>query len=586
MKNIIIFAKEIIYILGKDIKKIPLMLVFFIASSLLDVIGIGLIVPYISIILNPNDTTYSEYIPFASDWQQDDLLIVIGVVMIFVFLVKMISAIGINKLILKFSYSKGAELRTYLMHFYQHMPYSEHIKRNSSSSKYSILMLSTQFSQGTLQAILRILSEVFIVLAIFALLAWSSTLMLSVFIAIIGCILLIYNLYSRNKLDSYGARIDDNYKKLIQGVDEAIDGLKEIRILGKEIYFYDKVKISARDIVDAGVRMAVIKSIPRLLLEFSVVAFVVSFISFSIFSYSDMKDVAVLLAMFGVASMRLIPSINKIFGGVMQLNGNRNAVRLLYSDLKSIEKLPTLKKKFNIVKNLRFHNIKLSGIDYTYQGASKSVLKDISLLINAGDSIGFVGQSGSGKSTLVDLLLGFVTPNNGVILFNGKPLNSNIDAWRRNVAYLPQQIFLTDSSIRSNIALGIDPHKIDDNKIMEALGKSQLSNFVQTLTDGLDTELGEKGVRLSGGQRQRIALARAFYHDRNVLVMDESTSALDDETESEIVEEIGRLKGVKTVIVIAHRLTTLKYCDCIYRLDNGKIVECGNYNSIIGKNNA
>jgi ABC-type bacteriocin/lantibiotic exporter with double-glycine peptidase domain len=213
----------------------------------------------------------------------------------------------------------------------------------------------------------------------------------------------------------------------------------------------------------------------------------------------------------------------------------------------------------------------------------KNVLNDISLSINAGDSIGFIGESGSGKSTLIDLLLGFLEPDKGTLLFNGGLLSDNIDIWRENVAYLPQQIFLTDNTMRSNIALGIDSHKIDDRKIMRALDKSQLSNFVQTLPDGLNTMLGEKGVRLSGGQKQRIALARAFYHDRNVLVMDESTSALDDETESEIVEEIRQLKGIKTVIVIAHRLTTLKYCDQIYRLDNGKIVEHGSYDSVVNK---
>jgi ABC-type multidrug transport system fused ATPase/permease subunit len=583
MKDIIEFAKEIIYILGSDIRKIPLMLVFFIISSLLDIIGIGLVIPYISIMLDPSDTTYSKYFFFINTWQPDNLLIFIGIIMVIVFFFKMISAIGINKMILKFSYDKGAQLRANLMDYYQKALYIEHIKRNSASSKYTILMLSLQFAQGSMQAILRLFSEIFIVLAIFVLLAWNAGLILSVFVLIIGGILLIYNLYTRNKLINYGTYMDNNSKRLIQGIDEAIDGLKEIRILGKEAYFYNKVKSTAEGVANAGIKTAVIKTIPRFLLEFSVILFIVIFVSVSILLNSEMTHIAALLAMFGVATIRLVPSVNKIFSGIMQLNSNRNAVHLLYLDLKSIKISPALEKRHNAVKHLEFRNITLNDVNYAYPGVDKNVLNDISLSINAGDSIGFIGESGSGKSTLIDLLLGFLEPDKGTLLFNGGLLSDNIDIWRENVAYLPQQIFLTDNTMRSNIALGIDSHKIDDRKIMRALDKSQLSNFVQTLPDGLNTMLGEKGVRLSGGQKQRIALARAFYHDRNVLVMDESTSALDDETESEIVEEIRQLKGIKTVIVIAHRLTTLKYCDQIYRLDNGKIVEHGSYDSVVNK---
>jgi ATP-binding cassette, subfamily B, bacterial PglK len=583
MKNIIEFAKEITYILGSDLKKIPLMLIFFIMSSLLDIIGIGLVIPYISIMLDSSDTTYSKYFFFANDWNSDGLLIFIGIVMVVVFFFKMIFAIGINKMILKFSYGKGAQLRAKLMDYYQKASYVEHIKRNSASSKYSILMLSLQFAQGSMQAILRLFSEIFIVLAIFILLAWNAGLILSMFVLIIGGILLIYNLYTRNKLIDYGTYTDNNSKRLIQGIDEAIDGLKEIRILGKEVYFYNKVKDTAESVADAGVKMAVIKTIPRFLLEFFVILFIVIFVSASILLNNEITHTAALLAMFGVATIRLVPSVNKIFNGIMQLNSNRNAVHLLYLDLKSIKISPALEKRHNTVKYSEFLNITLNNVNYKYPGVDKNILNDISISIDAGDSIGFIGESGSGKSTLIDLILGFLEPDKGTLLFNNRPLNDNIDIWRKNVAYLPQHLFLTDNTMRSNIALGVDSHKIDDRKIIQALNKSQLSNFVQTLPDGLNTMLGEKGVRLSGGQKQRIALARAFYHDRNVLVMDESTSALDNETESEIVEEIRRLKGIKTVIVIAHRLTTLKYCDQIYRLDNGKIVEHGSYDSVVNK---
>ena len=194
------------------------------------------------------------------------------------------------------------------------------------------------------------------------------------------------------------------------------------------------------------------------------------------------------------------------------------------------------------------------------------------------------GFLGSGKTTLIDTMLGLLEPQNGDLNFNGKPLQANINSWYKNVAYLPQEVFLIDNTLRCNVALGVWAEDIDNDRLKKALSQAQLTDFVDELSNGIETVLGERGVLLSGGQRQRIALARAFYHDRSVLVMDESTSALDDKTESEIVEEIKRLKGKKTMIVIAHRLSTIEHCDRIYRLENGKIVAQGSYESVVGEN--
>ena len=208
-------------------------------------------------------------------------------------------------------------------------------------------------------------------------------------------------------------------------------------------------------------------------------------------------------------------------------------------------------------------------------------MKDISLEIRAGESIALIGPSGSGKTTLVDLLLGLLEPQQGEVRYNGKSIDTSLDEWRSNVAYLPQQVFLIDNTIRCNVALGCNETEIDDLKVCESLKKAKLSEFVDQLPQGIYTKIGERGVRISGGQRQRIALARAFYHERNVLVLDEATSALDYEIEQEIVDEIKHLKGEKTMIVIAHRLSTVRHCDRIYKLNQGKIIECGTPNEII-----
>jgi len=210
-----------------------------------------------------------------------------------------------------------------------------------------------------------------------------------------------------------------------------------------------------------------------------------------------------------------------------------------------------------------------------------SALKDISLQIRAGERIGLIGPSGSGKTTLVDVLLGLLEPQVGELYYNDRPLKDTLTKWRAQVAYLPQQVFLIDDQLRRNVALGAKDAEIDDARVEEALRQACLAELVHQLSDGIHTIIGERGIRLSGGQRQRIALARALYHGRDVFVMDESTSALDNDTEREIIDEIRRLKGQKTLIVIAHRLTTVQYCDRVYRLQNGAIVEHGTYERVV-----
>ena len=226
----------------------------------------------------------------------------------------------------------------------------------------------------------------------------------------------------------------------------------------------------------------------------------------------------------------------------------------------------------------------MKQVSFSYPITHQKALNQISLEIRSDESIGLIGPSGSGKTTLVDVLLGLLEPQSGEIIFNGKPLNLNLKQWRSQVAYIPQEIFLIDNTLRCNVALGIPETEINDLRLQEALSRARLLEVVEQMPLGLDTLLGERGVRLSGGQRQRVALARSFYHGRNILVMDEATSALDNETESEIIEEIKHLKGQKTLVVIAHRLSTVQHCDRIYRLGNGEIVESGTPEQVLNFN--
>ena len=267
---------------------------------------------------------------------------------------------------------------------------------------------------------------------------------------------------------------------------------------------------------------------------------------------------------------------------------NRNSVSRLYKDINELSEFKYIE---NIIKKTRaknigtFSSLTLKQVSFSYPDTKNDSLISVSMEINAGESIGIIGSSGSGKTSLIDVMLFLLKPSLGKIFFNGVLMDDVVHEWRKQVAYLPQQVFLIDGTLQQNIALGVNHKDVNHQLIDKVVVQSRLSELVGQLPDGINTMIGERGVRISGGQRQRVALARALYHERNVLIMDESTSALDNETESEIIKEIELLKGLKTMVIIAHRLSTLQHCDRIYRLKDGRLLEEGTYSDVIESSN-
>jgi ATP-binding cassette, subfamily B, bacterial PglK len=590
MSSLLKYLREIIFLIGEDRKKIKWMALAFFSLSIFDLVGIGLIVPYIALITNPEIFTQSNLYPlFVSigfSPNTDEALITLGYLLLTIFFLKAVSVIWINRTILRFCFRIGSKLRSLLMRSYQDMSYSEYTNRNSSEYVYNIQSLANQYSQVILQSLLRLISDGVVGVMILILLAWNNGPAFLLLILLLGGLVLAYDIFFRKRVHLFGKLSNDYSTKMLQGVHEGMEGFKEIRILGKKGFFYNTVKENAKRYSEIGAKSLVISTAPRYLLEFILVLFMVLLTFIAITLEQDSTKLIATFSMFGIASIRLIPSVNQVISGITQLRFGRHGVGLLYSDMRKIDDLSKKNRltndSFNPDKQKLFESIALQNIDFSYLNKGNKVLKGISIKIKAGESIGIVGSSGSGKTTVVDLMLGLLDPDEGMVLYNGTPLKENLAQWHSQVAYLPQQIFLIDNTLRNNIALGVKEEEINNVMIEEALNQSRLMELVKQLPNGVDTILGERGIRLSGGQRQRVALARAFYHQRSVLVMDESTSALDNETEREIVKEIKLLKGKKTVIVVAHRLTTVQHCDRIYRLDNGKIIESGSYKSVIG----
>lgn len=579
MKSAYQYLIEILYLVGESRSKLPALILLFLFSSILDLLGLGLIAPYVSLIMNFEnqniDWIGNKIIALGLPMEQEFILIWMGVVLITVFLFKALTALYINHTIIVFSNMQEVRLKSYLMQTYQHLPYTEYIKRNSAEYVNAIIGHTISF-RGALEMGLKTLSDGIIAIAIFSLLALTNGIALSLLVIILGVLVFGYDRVFRSRIKEYGRQSHHYATRLVQGVNEGIEGFKEIRILGREKYFYDLIKHNAERWTQNQGKTSIISSSPRYFLEFVLITFIVMLVITAYLFGNNLKALVPTIGFIGMAALRLLPVIHGLSNSLVHLRHNRFAVGWLYTDLIKLKESPkSVLKSSTKSTNGEFHELVLDGIQYFYPESKMPALDQISLRIQEGETVGFIGPSGAGKTTLVDLILGLLKPSKGSLLYNGEELKGSLSRWQSQIAYLPQQVFLIDNTLRNNVALGINDNEIDDQLVHGSLNNASLQEFVDTLPQGIETKLGERGVRLSGGQRQRVAIARAFYHGRNVLVMDEATSALDHETESEIVEEIKRLKGKKTIIVIAHRLTTVQHCDRIYYLEKGKIVNSG-----------
>jgi ATP-binding cassette, subfamily B, bacterial PglK len=581
------YFRSILYLISKkDKKKIPGLIALFLILSFFEVVGIGLIAPYIALLTNTESETLYRFFIFLGLPTDNTLLIYYtSIGLLSVFLIKSIIVILINKIIIFFSVAQRVNLSAFLMKAYQSLPYEEFLIRNSSEYIHNIQALTSRLSV-VLILLLRAVSDLLIGLSIFVLLAWQNFKVLAILTSIIMIFLLTYDIWFKDKVKKYGENVNNSADLMIKDLNEGIKGLKEIRVLGRESYFYKRFVRSITSHAHNSGTFTFVTAAPRYLLEFILVFFIVSIVLSSILLGESLNDIVPTLALFGVASLRLLPLSNTLLQTLLQLRNNENSIDRLYKDVYKFKQKNLKKNETRAAEDLvSFQSLELKNINFSYSESNYKSLNNISIKIEHGKSIGIIGKSGSGKTTLIDLLLGLLEPNTGEIYFNNiNCTNDREGIFDTRVAYIPQQVFLLDDSLMNNISLN---NKNDTNHdlVMAAVKQARLMELVERLPNGLDTRIGESGVLVSGGERQRIALARALYYDRDVIIMDEATSALDNETEKEIISEIKSFKGSKTLIVIAHRLTTLQNCDIIYQLEKGKIVASGNYKEMVIDNN-
>jgi ATP-binding cassette subfamily C protein len=360
---------------------------------------------------------------------------------------------------------------------------------------------------------------------------------------------------------------------------EGLGGVKEIKLFGREdVFLAEHARHQVRS-QRVTYLFATFQQFPRSVFEILAFMGMGAMIAVLILVGKPAADAVGVLAVFAAAAFRILPSLSRVTTSFQYLSFGRAMVFSVYDDL--IEE-PNLTTPREFLTKTQFKSLTLENVTFVYDAASRPALENLSISIGSGEYVGVIGSSGAGKSTLIDVLLGLLEVSRGKVLLNGQPIKDDIAQWRGIVGYVPQDIYLLDDTIRRNIALDIRDAEIDDESVETALRAAQLWEFVQSLPEGLETETGERGVRLSGGQRQRLGIARALYRRPQVLVFDEATSALDSQTEQEVIEAIEQLRGERTVIVVAHRLSTVRMCDRLYLLESGRVVNSGTYEQVLG----
>lgn len=579
---------------GKE-KSLILMILLFLLISSLEMLGTGLIGPFINLALNPDSIQKNKWL--SSLYQSFDftnnnqILILVGALVVAVFYLKSFLSFNAQKYVFKFGFNQQGELSSQLMRAYLSAPYTFHLSRNSADLIQNIINETERFANGFMMPLLTCISNAVVIVALISLLI-ATDVMAVVIIAGIGIISIALFYRFKDRIGRWGEEGSEARTEMIRVINHSLGGLKETKIIGCEPYFEKQLEVQIRKFATSISSALIFSNLPRYVIEAFLITFLIGFtLLFITINRENTQNLSSVLGIFALASIRLLPAAGNLISAINGIKYHAYTVDKLYLDLQEIKavnqakiniKEGTLDKKENFATIPFEDRITLEQVSYTYPNAAQKSLKEVSLTIQKGKSIGLIGKSGAGKTTLVDVILGLLTPQEGDIKVDDVSIyRNNINYWRNLIGYVPQSIFLIDDTLEKNIAFGVNDLDINYTRLQKAIEAAQLNELIENLPQGLQTMVGERGVMLSGGQRQRVGIARALYHEREVLVFDEATAALDNETESLVTEAIKSLSGKKTMIIIAHRLSTIEHCDRIYMMKNGGVVAEGSYQEVV-----
>ncbi|RUR31307.1 ABC transporter ATP-binding protein [Vreelandella nanhaiensis] len=480
----------------------------------------------------------------------------------------------------------GAELSIRLFQHYMQQPWLFHASGSSSQLINKVSQEASRVTGSVIQPLMRMNAK-----GTLALVMTAAIFIFNPVVAIAGVILFgiaYWGLFHtvRKRLARNGKTISTTSRVRFKLMNEGFGGIKDTLLLGRQADFNQRFEATSRKFARAkGVTIA-LSQVPRYGMELLAFGAVIFLVLYLLAAYEgNLGDILPILSMYALAGFKLLPAFQQIYAGLATIKGNIASFDMLEADLAASKHNTEIQHAHKAGKLTPQQNITLDGIHFCYPGTEKKALSGLTLEIPVNHVIGLVGSSGSGKSTTIDILLGLITPQSGALKVDGEPLSGQaLRAWQNNVGFVSQSIFLSDASIRENIAFGLPPEEIDDERVKKAAKMALLDEFLERLPDGLETGVGERGIQLSGGQRQRIGIARALYDDADVLVLDEATSSLDGITEKLVMDAIHNFAGKKTIIMIAHRLATVKQCDSIYLMADGKVIDQGSHDELAERN--
>jgi len=528
-----------------------------------EMVSIGIVFPVVQTILSSELITESKLFKFLNLFvkinNRNDFISILSILTIFIFFLKMVVLSFISYKQSSFIFYTQAKLSKKLFNSYLNRPYSFFISNNTSSLTKNTITVVSQVTQSLISSMV-LISEVFAVIGIFIFLIYIEPIGTILVSAILILFSYIFQFFTKKKIKYYGKSFQVNEGMRILHLQQGLSAIKEIKVSNKEVFFVDAFDKYNMLSAKAAKYQQTVQSLPRYFLEtIAVSSLFVLILILSHYNYTADKIVPI-ITIFGLSSFRLLPSFSRILNAVQSINYSKSSFEIIESNIFNTN------LKLSNSENSRislFKCIEIKNLSFSYESSSDYIFKDFSLKIPFGKSVVFVGKTGSGKSTLLDLLLGLLEPQKGEILIDNLSIKNRLYEWRNSIGFIPQNIYLFDDSILANIAFGIPKDEIIMDNVYNAIKLAQIDSFVNSLPEGLETNVGERGVKLSGGQKQRIGIARALYNNPSVLLMDEATSALDDETEKELISAINLLKGKITLIMVAHRKSIIDNCEII-----------------------
>ena len=555
-------------------------------GGIFEAAGVGIIVPFISILTSENfqlPISFAKTFPFLLDISSEGIILLALASFVVFYFIKSVYLFFLAGMQTGYYYRLQASVSTRLFNTYLAKHYTFHLQNNSGKLLSNTITESLQFANGFAGPLILFFNDLLITTMILMVLLYIEPVGGIAAFIIFGSLSLLLFKASKKRSELWGQTRQEKERLRIESAQHGFGGIKDIKLYGREAVFQDQYLKVTSISLEAGRKQTILQNVPRIFLEFIAVAALCSLVA--VITLVGVKsNITAIVGLFAAAAFKLLPTISRMVQSAQAMVFASPVISFVYDELVKNENYSSCTDAA-MPQNYRVdfrENLSVRDLSFVYDGVDLPALDAINLDIEVGSMTGFIGASGAGKSTLIDCLLGLIQPLSGEIKVDGNQITSdNVHSWQKQLGYVSQVIYLLDGSLRDNIAFGIPSDSIDEEKIRSAVERSQLIEFIASLPEGLDTKVGERGVKLSGGQRQRIGIARALYNNPAVLVLDEATSALDVDTEREVMKSIEELQGSTTVLIIAHRYSTIENCDYLYKLDNGKIVSQGKPSEIL-----